>query len=266
MELIGIIGIGFVGSAIQKSLLEKNNNIIAYDKFKNLGNFDDILKADFVFLCLPTPYSDIDCSYDKSALYEICAELKKNNYRGIIVLKSTIEPTTSQFLADEYNLAIIHNPEFLTARTAYEDFHNQNHVIIGKTTHIDDSQIDTMIQFYVRNYPHADISICESTESESIKIFCNSFYAVKVQFFNELYLLCQKLNINYSLIKNIMLKNGWINPMHTDVPGPDGLLSYGGACFPKDTNALLSFMKLKNSRYDVLEAVINERNKMRTNE
>ena len=45
-----------------------------------------------------------------------------------------------------------------------------------------------------------------------------------------------------------MLKNGWINPMHTTVPGPDGQLSYGGFCFPKDTNALLQFMKTENSQ------------------
>jgi len=61
-----------------------------------------------------------------------------------------------------------------------------------------------------------------------------------------------------------MLKNNWINPMHTDVPGSDGMLSYGGMCFPKDTNALLEFMKENNSSHDILNACIQERNKMRT--
>ena len=60
-----------------------------------------------------------------------------------------------------------------------------------------------------------------------------------------------------------MLKNGWINPMHTNVPGPDGKLSYGGYCFPKDTNALLNDMKNKGTPYKVLEATIEERNTMR---
>ena len=46
-------------------------------------------------------------------------------------------------------------------------------------------------------------------------------------------------------------------------PGPDGKLSYGGYCFPKDTNALLQFMKTKNTAYEVLQAVVDERNKMR---
>ena len=60
-----------------------------------------------------------------------------------------------------------------------------------------------------------------------------------------------------------MLNNNWINPMHTKVPGTDGKLSYGGACFPKDTNALLSFMKKNNSNHKVLESCIFERNFLR---
>ena len=60
-----------------------------------------------------------------------------------------------------------------------------------------------------------------------------------------------------------MLKNNWINPMHTDVPGIDGQLSYGGYCFPKDTNALLNHMKRAGTNHKVLEATIVERNIMR---
>ena len=60
-----------------------------------------------------------------------------------------------------------------------------------------------------------------------------------------------------------MIKNGWINKMHTQVPGPDGKLSYGGVCFPKDTNALLNLMKSKNVPCNVLNSTIIERNSMR---
>ena len=61
----------------------------------------------------------------------------------------------------------------------------------------------------------------------------------------------------------MMLKNNWINPMHTNVPGPDGKLSYGGLCFPKDTNALNMYMKKLNSPNKLLESTIVERNEMR---
>ena len=71
------------------------------------------------------------------------------------------------------------------------------------------------------------------------------------------------MDCDFEIVKNLMIKNGWINTMHTDVPGKDGLLSYGGFCFPKDTNALLEFMKKNNTNHEVLEATISERNKMR---
>ena len=71
------------------------------------------------------------------------------------------------------------------------------------------------------------------------------------------------MGCNYDNVKDLMLKNKWINPMHTDVPGPDGKLSYGGYCFPKDTNALLNHMKRENTPSMVLEATVLERNIMR---
>ena len=120
-----------------------------------------------------------------------------------------------------------------------------------------------MAQFYKKFYPSAKISLCLSTESEAMKLCCNSFYAIKVQFFNEIYDLCQKIKIDYQTCVTLMLGNNWINPMHTKVPGTDGKLSYGGYCFPKDTNALLQLMKNNSSICAVLEATVEERNKMR---
>ena len=109
------------------------------------------------------------------------------------------------------------------------------------------------------------IKICTSNESETMKICVNSFYAVKIQFFNEIFDLCKKTKTDYNMVKELMLNNGWINNQHTDVPSHDGKLSYGGACFPKDTNALLQFMKSNNILHNVLKATINERNVIRNN-
>jgi len=263
---IGIIGVGVVGNAVYRSLTEKcgASNVIAYDKFKNIGLFDDILDTQIVFLCLPTLYNYQLSAYDKSALHEICGKLEEHHYQGLVVIKSTVEPTVSQTFADKYKLFVLHNPEFLTARTAYEDFHTQAHIIVGRTTAVSDEQVNLLTNFYGQYYPEAEISTCTSTESESVKIFCNCFYSVKIQFFNELFLLCNKLSTNYDAVVSMMLKNGWINPMHTIVPGTDGSLSYGGMCFPKDTNALLSFMKSQDSPHKVMDATVTERNEMRS--
>ena len=196
------------------------------------------------------------------AIHENLIYLEQNEYNGPVVIKSTVSMTTCEELAQLYpKLDIVHNPEFLTARTALYDFHYQKHIVIGKTNSSKNYQ--KVVDFYRKNYETAEISVCSSTESELMKNFLNSFYAVKVQFFTEMYLLCQKLGINYGTVKTLMLKNGWINPMHTTVPGPDGKISYGGLCFPKDTNALLQVMIANDTPHEVLKSTIIERNIMR---
>ena len=261
---VSIIGLGFVGGAMKKSFELKGVNVFAYDKYKDYNTFEECLDSKFMFLSLPTLFNEETCEYDKEPIYETCQKLVEYNYQGLVVIKSTVEPETTINLGKKYpTLKFVHKPEFLTAATAFEDFHNQKHIVVGKGLGVKDEDIFELTGFFSTLYTDADISICNSTESESMKSFVNCFYAVKIQFFNELYQLCQKNGTNYEIIKNLMLKNGWINPMHTTVPGTDGQLSYGGYCFPKDTNALLHYMKDNESEHGVLEATIKERNLMR---
>ena len=263
---IGIIGLGFVGSAMMQSFKMNGCDVYAvYDKYKNggIGSIDSLIECDILFSALPTIYKESIQEYDKQPLEETLNFLKQNNYKGIFICKSTVEPGTSNDLAKKYDIKIIHNPEFLTARTALEDFHNQSHIVLGSTTLIDDNDLEKVIQFYKKYYNKAEISLSSSEESESMKIFCNCFYAVKIQFFNELYVTCQKNGSNYNKVRDMMLKNNWINPMHTSVPGPDGKLSYGGLCFPKDTSALNNYMIKNKLPNKLLNATIEERNEMR---
>jgi UDPglucose 6-dehydrogenase len=261
---VGIIGIGFVGDAIQESFAKRGLELFPYDKYKEIGSYEKIiLEAQIVFLALPTLYKDSEIGYDKSSLHEVCNRLKESEFSGLVINKSTVEPGITQQLADQYGLKLVHNPEFLTARTARTDFENQSHVILGATTLVSDAELRQLVEFYGIHYPNAEISLCSSEESESMKIMVNSFYAIKVQVFNEFYLYCQKKGVDYPTVRTLMLKNGWINPMHTMVPGPDGKLSYGGACFPKDTSALLADMIRVSSPHAVLQAVKEERELMR---
>jgi UDPglucose 6-dehydrogenase len=262
---LSVIGLGFVGSSMLKSLKLKNYNIIGYDKYKNSDSFEDCLKTDVIFLALPTLFDENTKEYDKSCIEETCYKLVANNYKGIVVIKSTIEPKTTYKLSKKYSLKFVHNPEFLSAATAFEDFDNQTHIVLGSGPGVSKQDLEYLKTIYEFGFPNAEFSLCTSDESESMKIFCNCFYSVKIQFFNELYLLCQKMDCDYECVKNMMLKNNWINPMHTKVPGPDGQLSYGGFCFTKDTCALLEFMKINSTPYEVLQASINERNKIKNN-
>jgi len=262
---IGIIGIGFVGTALKTSFIKKKIPIATYDKYKSgEGTFAGCLSTDIIFLCLPTLFSEEIKEYNKDAINDVILLLNQHNYKGVIVIKSTIEPMTCENLNKLYPTQnIVNNPEFLSAKTAFQDFHNQKHIVLGKTTLCNEDLYNKIVEFYAINYPEATISQCTSTESESMKLFVNTFYAAKIQIFNEFYSVCNNLNINYNNVKALMLKNNWINPMHTDVPGSDGSLSFGGACFPKDTQALLQVMAKCNAYREILKAVINERNLMR---
>ena len=262
---IGIIGIGVVGSAIFRDFCEKGVDVKGYDKYKDggMGTIEELLDCDIIFLCLPTPYSSFHKEYDKTSIYEVCAQLKLNRYTGLIVIKSTVEPETTEKLVETSGLKIVHNPEFLSAKTAYEDFKHQDHIVLGYPKNLDKYILNNLISFYSSYYPMANFSIITSTESELMKLGVNTFYSVKLQYFNELYLLSEKLGISFENVKNTMIGNNWINPMHTKVPGTDGKLSYDGMCFPKDTNALNQFMIRKNSENKVLNATIEERNIIR---
>lgn len=263
MFRIGIIGLGFVGSSMLESFKLKGHQVVGYDKFKDSDSFEDCLDTQIIFLALPTQYNEDKKQYDKSCLEEISSILFLNKYQGLVVIKSTVEPLTTMKLSQKYNLKFVHNPEFLSAATALEDFHNQKHIVLGHGPNVPLEELYPLRDFYQHGYPEAEISLCSSTESESMKIFLNCFYSVKIQFFNELFLLCQSMNCDYDTVKDLMLKNKWINPMHTTVPGTDGKLSYGGYCFPKDTNALLQHMKKMKTPCQVLESTIQERNQMR---
>lgn len=269
---ICIIGLGFVGNAMYDSFNNKNTlkkyEIYGYDKYKNggIGELSNCTDADIIFTALPTLYDEVTGGYDNTPTYEILSELNKHGYNKTIVIKSTVEPLFTSELASIFtNMNFIHNPEFLSAKTSYHDFHNQKHIVLGKENNCLESAYEQIKNFYYDLYSDAEISECTSTESECMKIFCNSFYAVKIQFFNELYLLTQKINVNYDRVMELMIKNGWINPKHTSVPGPDGKLSYNGMCFPKDTSALLGYMKKKDTYHMILDACVKERNAMTQN-
>ena len=262
-EVIGLIGEGFVGGALKKSFEEKGIEIISFDKYKKIGSIESCITSKICFLCLPTPFLK-DKGYDLSSIEETIIELKKRNYDGLLVLKSTVEVGTTKKLYEKYEIPIVHNPEFLTERTAYEDFHSQEHIVIGYESSIDYKEnLKCLLDLYKNNYSTAEITLCASKESEAMKIFCNSFYAAKIMIFNELYDFCIKNNFSYENTLSIMLKNNWINPMHTLVPGPDGKIAYGGNCFCKDTNALLLKMKEVGSINEVFSSVIKERNSLR---
>lgn len=261
---VGICGIGFVGNAIMQHLTKCDNiYLVTYDKYKEINTFEPLLYTDLLFICLPTPYSSHLKTYYMKEINIILESLAINQYTGCILLKSTVLPYYCEEINKTYkDLKIIHNPEFLSSKTAVIDFAEQKHIVLGFTEQ--SAPLTNYIKtFYGEIFPNAEISITKSNCSALMKLGCNSFYATKIQFFTEFYLLCQSLNVSYEEIKKMMLKNEWINPHHTDVPGSDQDISFGGSCLPKDISALNTFMECLDVPNSVINAVISERNEMR---
>lgn len=264
IERVGIIGVGFVGSAIHASLRQHHLSPYLYDKYKGVGALPGCLEQDVLFLALPTLFEAELQDYDISALQETCSYLHDHGYKGLVVIKSTVTPGTTNCIASANpSLRLVHNPEFLSAATAARDFHLQRHIILGVHARVEGRAAESLRAWYGKHYPAATVSTCTCTESEMVKMGCNTFYSVKIQYFNELYALCQAHHVDFKRVRDMMLRNDWIHPMHTKVPGPDGQLSYGGACFPKDTQALAAHMGRRGCPRQVLLAAICERDSMR---
>tara|TARA_Y100000114_G_C11763350_1_gene331274 strand:- start:787 stop:1626 length:840 start_codon:yes stop_codon:yes gene_type:complete len=236
---IGVIGQGFVGTAIREGF--KNFvNIETYDKFKQstCNSLEELSeKAEIIFVCLPTPMrknGECDLSIVSNTIYK----LNSFNNNNIAVIKSTVLPgTTEKFNKECQNLQVIFNPEFLTEANFIDDFKNQNRVIIGGprpgTTKVKN--------LYRKCYPSASIIKTGSNTAEMVKYFTNCFLATKVSFSNEIRQICEKINVDYDKVVEYGLYDQRIGRTHFSSPGPDGKFGFGGSCFPKDVNALISF-------------------------
>jgi UDPglucose 6-dehydrogenase len=179
---------------------------------------------------------ECDLSIVKDCLYQIdkiTTSLNKKNF--IVIIKSTIPPGTTEQLNKEFkNLHIAFNPEFLTEANAVDDYKNQNRIIIGA----DRPYSSRVKQIFSKAFPKVPIIKTSSTIAEMIKYVTNSFLAMKVSFANEMYQICQGLEIDYDKVIEYARYDDRLGNSHWSVPGPDGDFGFGGHCFPKDVAAL----------------------------
>jgi len=267
-QQIGIIGQGFVGSAVREGM--KNHfDILAFDKDPNkYSNVESIFhvveSTDLTFLCVPTPMrknGSCDLSIVRNALNEIndvAKALFAEDY--IVVIKSTIPPGTTEQLNREYpNLDIVFNPEFLTEANAVDDYKNQNRIIVGG-----ERPGSTKVKaVFAKAFPKVPIIKTSSSIAEMIKYVTNTFLATKVSFANEMYQICQALNIDYDKVIEYARYDDRLGNSHWSVPGPDGDFGFSGSCFPKDIQSLIHQAKLLGLDPSVLEAAWNKNLKVR---
>ena len=245
---VGIIGNGFVGES-QAFAFSPTCNILVYDKnpLKSINPIEDVLKSDFVFVCVPTPMKK-DGTHDFTFIKNVFENAKKG---PIYIIKSTILPGSTKLLQKKFkNLDIIFSPEFLTERTAKLDMLTQTRIIFGGNKKLTAKCEDLFSQrFMNRTFIHTD-----STTAEYIKYMNNNFFATKVSIMNEFFRLGKKIGIDWDTAIYGFAADQRIGDSHLHVPGPDGKFGFGGTCFPKDINALINFSKEKGIKMNTLEA------------
>ena len=245
---VGIIGNGFVGES-QAFAFSPVAEVRVYDidPLKSTHTLDEVHQCDFIFVCVPTPMKSSG-EQDMSYVETVFSQSKPG---PIYIIKSTVLPGTTKQLQEKYpDISIIFNPEFLTERTAKLDMLTQARIILGgdiELTKITESLYKS--RFMNRHFIHTD-----STTAELIKYMNNSFFATKVSIMNEFYRLSQALGANWNDALYGFASDGRIGDSHLHVPGPDGRLGYGGTCFPKDVNAIVTLAKELNVPLNTIEA------------
>ena len=231
---VGIIGNGFVGES-QAFAFSPIADVRVYDidPLKSTTTLEDVHTCDFIFVCVPTPMKssgEQDLSYVESVF-------EHANSGPVYIIKSTVLPGTTKQLQTRYkDLNIIFNPEFLTERTAKLDMLTQARIVLGgKREMTNKVELLYSSRFMNRHFIHTD-----STTAELIKYMNNSFFATKVSIMNEFHRLSNALGANWNDALYGFASDGRIGDSHLHVPGPDGKLGYGGTCFPKDVNAIVT--------------------------
>lgn len=255
---IGIIGKGFVGSAVAHGFSHQTSygaSIKIYDvnPERSQNSLEETVnESDFIFLSVPTPSDakgNMDLSIVENALNEI--SIVNKNKSNIVLLRSTVVPGTTKIFQDKFpNIRFVFNPEFLTERSAAFDFINQTRVILGG-----DSKYTSQVKKLYQDRFGSFLPVIETNfqTAELIKYMNNLFFATKVSFLNEMKLLADKIDVDWDKAVEGFVLDGRIGHSHLSVPGPDGRFGFGGSCFPKDIQALISFAKEYDINMNVLE-------------
>jgi UDPglucose 6-dehydrogenase len=238
---IGIIGYGIIGEVLAKYLRNHNSNCTLFISDPQKGFKNDISNSDVIFVNIHV-ITQSDNTQDLRNLKNLLSNLPDCP----IFIRTTIVPGTTDKLRMELNKDIYFMPEFLSEKTAYEDFCSQPMIFCGET--------ELLKKIFVGK-KYLEMS---SLEAEITKYAHNVFGALKVTFFNGVNELSRKYGVDYEKIRMGVLSSGYINAMHTFVPGHDGKFGFGGKCFPKDVQAFIKTTEAYN--LNKLVEIISELN------
>ena len=238
---IGIVGNGFVGSALLHGFILHVDDVMIYDRDpkRSTHTMEELVNSsDVIFICVPTPmFESGEC--DLSIVESVTSDLSKypSINKKVVVIKSTVVPGTVERLAETHpEMNFVFNPEFLTERKARLDFINTSRIVLGSNK---TSALQKVKDLYRLRFPYTKIIETDFGTAQLIKYMANCFFATKVSFMNEMYQVCSAIDGDWNIALDGFISDGRIGNSHIDVPGHDGDLGFGGKCFPKDLNAMI---------------------------
>ena len=237
-----IAGYGFVGRA-HHELLKDRHEIIIHDPA--LGYNAHMQQVDAVIVCVATPQRE-DGSCEMANVYDVI----ERSSDVPILIKSTISVEGWDMLVDAFpNRMLNFSPEFLRAASAIEDLQNMKLMLVGGTSCC-----------FWRDVFRVDVEIAEPRELILAKYARNSFLALKVAYFNQLYDLCDALNVEYSAVAHYTTMDPRIGDSHSFISKERG---FGGHCFPKDTNAIIKTGQRNNVDLSILKEAVEYNRRIR---
>jgi UDPglucose 6-dehydrogenase len=245
-----ICGYGFVGKAHAFALSFGNNEVHIYDPAYDIYK-ERLTNPDAVIITVSTPaHENGKCNINN--VYDSIVNVEDDDVP--ILIKSTISLEGWRFLLQEFpNKKISFSPEYLRAAHAYEDFKKQEVVYIGGGDNIFWASIFSLCL-------GVKIQCADPEELILAKYMRNSFLALKVAFFNQVYDLCKATDIDFNRVRQLATEDPRIGKSHSYINLERG---FGGHCFPKDTSAISHTAKQFDSPMTVIDSAILYNNELR---